>query len=225
MGRIVLQAHDITKHFISGKSKIDVLKSINFSVYAGDSIAIVGKSGSGKSTLLQICGLLDKPSQGSISICDINSKDCNDVELTNIRRKKVGFIYQFHHLLPEFSVLENLMIPQLINGVSKKGSRRVSMEYLEMINMQHRAASQISELSGGEQQRISILRGLINSPELVLADEPTGSLDESNAKMVFDCFFAILQKQNTSMVIVTHNIELAKRCTRIMELEDGNVIE
>ncbi len=221
----VLQTIGITKSFSHGSNRIQILKGIDFSVYPDESVAILGKSGSGKSTLLQICGLLDSPSSGNIFIDGNAYQFSNDKLVTEVRRQKLGFVYQFHHLLPEFSVLENLVIPQRLNGVSMKEARQRAMHYLEIVDMHTKDNAQVSELSGGEQQRVAIIRGIINQPDVIFADEPTGNLDAINAELVSDLFAKILSNNNTAVVIVTHNIDLARKCTRIVKLEDGMLFE
>lgn len=214
---IHLRAQNICKSFGSE----NILNGVNFTVSANETVAIVGRSGSGKSTLLQICGLLDDCDSGEIEICGENCCFmCNDRK-TLVRRHNIGFIYQFHHLLSEFTAVENLMLPQLICGIAKSVAKENAMSYLERFGLKNKAHSFVSQLSGGERQRIAILRSVINSPKLILADEPTGNLDGKNAMLAFDLLCEVAMENNACMVIVTHSTDLAKMCSRVLSLENG----
>lgn len=218
--KLVLRANNIKKGFADVDKGL-VLNGVDLSVKTHESVAIVGKSGSGKSTFLQICGLLDNPSSGSITIDGVDSAKLSDDRKTLIRRNKIGFIYQFHHLLSEFSVMENLVIPQLICGTDETSARQKAIDFLEKFGLINKKNSFIHQLSGGERQRVAIIRSIINNPKLILADEPTGNLDNANAQVAFDLLQNVLLHSNAAMVIATHSIEIAKMCSRVMLLENG----
>ncbi len=218
--KLVLRANNIKKGFADVDKGL-VLNSIDLSVKPRESIAIVGKSGSGKSTFLQICGLLDTPSSGNITVDGVDCAKLSDDEKTLIRRNKIGFVYQFHHLLSEFSVMENLVIPQLICGIDEENARQKAKDFLEKFTLINKKDSFIHQLSGGERQRVAIIRSIINDPKLILADEPTGNLDNTNAQVAFDLLQNVLLHSNTAMVIATHSMEIAKMCSRVMSLENG----
>ncbi len=220
---ILLEAFDIKKSYqITKQNKLEVLKGINLKIYKGEIAAIVGKSGAGKSTLLHILGALDTPDSGKLIF---DSKDIlanSDKELANFRNREIGFVFQFHHLLPEFTVSENIQIPAMINGNIKKDYLH---ELLNLVGITDRANHKPSEISGGEAQRAAIARALINSPNLILADEPTGNLDTENAESVIDLIFKLRKQLNTTFIIVTHNSEFAQRCDRIIRINDGVILE
>jgi lipoprotein-releasing system ATP-binding protein len=218
--KLVLRANNIKKGFADVDKGL-VLNSIDLSVKPRESIAIVGKSGSGKSTFLQICGLLDTPSSGNITVDGVDCAKLSDDEKTLIRRNKIGFVYQFHHLLSEFSVMENLVIPQLICGIDEENARQKAKDFLEKFTLINKKDSFIHQLSGGERQRVAIIRSIINDPKLILADEPTGNLDNANAQVAFDLLQNVLLHSNAAMVIATHSMEIAKMCSRVMSLENG----
>ncbi len=218
--KLVLRANNIKKGFADVDKGL-VLNGIDLSVKPQESIAIVGKSGSGKSTFLQICGLLDTPSSGNITIDGVDCAKLSDDEKTLIRRNKIGFVYQFHHLLSEFSVMENLVIPQLIRGIDEENARQKAKDFLEKFTLINKKDSFIHQLSGGERQRVAIIRSIINDPKLILADEPTGNLDNTNAQVAFDLLQNVLFHSNAAMVIATHSMEIAKMCSRVMSLENG----
>jgi lipoprotein-releasing system ATP-binding protein len=217
----LLQAININKTW---KDKTIVLNSVSLEVSQGQIIAIVGKSGCGKSTFLQICGLLDNPTFGKIIIDGNDCSNMSDFDQTIIRRNKIGFIYQFHHLLEEFNVIENLIIPQLIYGTDEKAARKNAMTYLEKVNLANKENSSVSNLSGGEKQRVAIIRSIINNPKLIIADEPTGSLDNNNSIVVFNLLKELVENRGTSMIIATHSLEIAKLCSLTVSLENGNFI-
>ena len=219
-----IQCHDLSKHYEEGKLKVEVLKKLHFEVKTGEKIAILGASGSGKSTLLQIMGGLDKPSEGWIQVADQKINELSDVKLSALRNHYLGFIYQFHHLLPEFNALENVCMPLLIRGqqgydVIKEKARQM----LERVGLSHRLLHRVSELSGGEKQRVAIARALVTEPHCVLADEPTGNLDEKTAEKITDLMIELNQSLKTSFVIVTHNQNLAQRMDRVLFLEEGRL--
>ena len=224
MNKPILELASITKSFSKGSSnKIDVLKGVDLQLFPGEIVALVAPSGAGKSTLLQIAGLLDKPLSGKIFIDGQEIQNESDNQLTMIRRREIGFVYQFHHLLPEFSSRENIDLPQLANGFPSKDAQRRSNELLDLVNLANRSNHRPAELSGGEQQRIAICRALANKPKIILADEPTGNLDQNTTLSVFESLLKIVKKTNLAALIATHNLDLAKRMDRVVELIDGKI--
>ena len=224
MNKPVLELASIKKSFSKGSSnKIEVLKGVDLQLFPGEIVALVAPSGAGKSTLLQIAGLLDKPLSGKIFIDGQEIQNESDNQLTMIRRRQIGFVYQFHHLLPEFSSRENIDLPQLSNGVPSKDAQRRSKELLDLVNLANRSDHRPAELSGGEQQRIAICRALANKPKIILADEPTGNLDQNTTLSVFESLLKIVKKTNLAALIATHNLDLAKRMDRVVELIDGKI--
>ena len=224
MNKPVLELASIEKSYSKGTSnKIEVLKSVDLQLFPGEIVALVAPSGAGKSTLLQIAGLLDKPLSGKIFIDGQEIQNESDNQLTMIRRREIGFVYQFHHLLPEFSSRENIDLPQLSNGVPSKDAQRRSNELLDLVNLANRSDHRPAELSGGEQQRIAICRALANKPKIILADEPTGNLDQNTTLSVFESLLKIVKKTNLAALIATHNLDLAKRMDRVVELIDGKI--
>lgn len=224
MNKPVLELASIKKSFSKGSSnKIEVLKGVDLQLFPGEIVALVAPSGAGKSTLLQIAGLLDKPLSGKIFIDGQEIQNESDNQLTMIRRREIGFVYQFHHLLPEFSSRENIDLPQLSNGVPSKDAQRRSNELLDLVNLANRSDHRPAELSGGEQQRIAICRALANKPRIILADEPTGNLDQNTTLSVFESLLKIVKKTNLAALIATHNLDLAKRMDRVVELIDGKI--
>ena len=224
MNKPVLELASIEKSFSKGSSnKIEVLKGVDLQLFPGEIVALVAPSGAGKSTLLQIAGLLDKPLSGKIFIDGQEIQNESDNQLTIIRRREIGFVYQFHHLLPEFSSIENIDLPQLSNGIASKDAQRRSKELLELVNLANRSDHRPAELSGGEQQRIAICRALANKPKIILADEPTGNLDQNTTLSVFESLLKIVKKTNLAALIATHNLDLAKQMDRVVELIDGKI--
>ena len=224
MNKPVLELASIKKSFSKGSSnKIEVLKGVDLQLFPGEIVALVAPSGAGKSTLLQIAGLLDKPLSGKIFIDGQEIQSKSDNQLTMIRRREIGFVYQFHHLLPEFSSRENIDLPQLANGFPSKDAQRRSNELLDLVNLANRSNHRPAELSGGEQQRIAICRALANKPKIILADEPTGNLDQNTTLSVFESLVKIVKKTNLAALIATHNLDLAKRMDRVVELIDGKI--
>ena len=224
MNNPVLELAAIEKSYSKGSSnKIEVLKGVNLKLFPGETVALVAPSGAGKSTLLQISGLLDKPLSGKIFINGTEIQNKNDNYLTMIRRREIGFVYQFHHLLPEFSSRENIDLPQLSNGISSKEAQRRSNELLSLVNLADRSNHRPSELSGGEQQRVAICRALANKPRIILADEPTGNLDQKTTLSVFESLVTIVKQTNLSALIATHNLDLANRMDRVVKLIDGKI--
>jgi lipoprotein-releasing system ATP-binding protein len=217
---MILEAKDIHKSY----DTVEVLKGIDLMVDQGEIVSIVGSSGAGKSTLLHIIGTLDRPDSGSITINGINPFTLNDKSLSRFRNRHIGFIFQFHHLLPEFTATENVFIPLLLNGVSKTDATRRAEELLALLGLSARRHHKPSELSGGEQQRVAVARALANSPSLILADEPSGNLDSQNARELHQLFFQLRQQFNQTFVIVTHNEELANMADRKLTMKDGRFI-
>jgi lipoprotein-releasing system ATP-binding protein len=205
------------------ETKLHVLKGIHFEVYEGEIVSITGASGSGKSTFLHILGGLDKPSEGLVQWGENNIAALNDETLSRLRSRYVGFIFQFHHLLPEFTALENVMIPLMIQGKSMREAEQQATALLTKVQVDHRLHHKPSELSGGEQQRVAVARALANNPKMILADEPTGNLDSVHAQELHDLLWKLNQEQRQTMVLVTHNKEFAKDSHRLFRMEDGRL--
>ena len=220
----ILELKNIHKNFRLGEDDIEVLNGIEISIQQGETFSIVGPSGSGKTTLLQIIGLLDSPTSGELYIRGESPEDLNDKSKSRLRNEFFGFIYQFHHLLNEFTALENTMMPLLIREQTTKESRTKAQDLLIRIGLEHRINHKPHELSGGECQRVAVARALVTSPSLILADEPTGNLDPETADRVFDSFLDLNRSLNTSLIMVTHNQELAKRMDKVYELNFGKLI-
>ena len=201
-----------------------VLKGVDFNVKAGEQVAILGQSGSGKSTLLHILAMLDEPDQGMIKIADKDVSAMSDNDKADFRNENMGFIYQFHHLLMEFDAVENVAMPLLINGVEDSTAKKKAKDMLDAVGLSHRYHHRPSQMSGGERQRVAIARALVNEPKLVLADEPTGNLDKKNSEQVFQLFLKLNKELGTSLIVVTHDLDLASRFDRVVELDDGKVV-
>ncbi|HKZ16064.1 MAG TPA: ABC transporter ATP-binding protein [Geobacteraceae bacterium] len=219
----LLEVKELRKSFGSGASRVDVLKGINLAVEPGETIALVGASGAGKSTLLHIMGALDRPTTGEILFKGKDIFQLSDASLASFRNHSVGFVFQFHHLLPEFSALENAMMPAIISGMNRGEAEALAVELLTDVGLGHRLSHKPGELSGGEQQRVAIARALIQSPPLLLADEPTGNLDTRTSEEVHSLLSEIHEKKGITLVIVTHNENLASRMGKIIRLVDGNI--
>jgi len=217
----ILQTIDICKNFIQANNKISVLKNINLQIMPADFVSLVGPSGSGKTTLLQICGLLDNPTAGNIIIDGKEMAKSSDKIRTEIRKNKIGFIYQFHHLLPEFSAIENTALPLFIQGVNKSKALKIAKEILEEIELGDRINFKPAQLSGGQQQRVAIARAIASKPKLILADEPTGNLDSELSEKIFSLLKNLTKKYEISCLVVTHNLELAKKTDRILTIKNG----
>jgi len=217
----ILQARGIHKSFLSGQRPIHVLRGIDMTVERGEMTAVVGASGSGKTTLLQILGTLDVPTEGSLSFEGRELVPLEEKELSSHRNRNVGFIFQFHHLLPEFTALENVMLPGMISGEDTRKLANRAEKLLEQVQLGHRLQHRSGELSGGEQQRVALARALIMHPSLLLADEPTGNLDSNSGRMVFDLLRNMSRDLNLSVVMVTHNEMLAQAMDRCLTLKDG----
>jgi lipoprotein-releasing system ATP-binding protein len=222
MNKPVLELSGVAKTYNRGKANaVAVLSGIDLSVQPGEVVALVAPSGAGKSTLLHIAGLLDTPDSGSVRICGEVMEGRSDRRRTAVRRADVGFVYQFHHLLPEFTALENVMLPQLANGVGQKEAQTRAADLLCRVGVEGRADHRPAALSGGEQQRVALCRALANEPRLLLADEPTGNLDPQTSEHVFQALMALVRGTGLSAVIATHNMELAARMDRILRMDNG----
>lgn len=204
---------------------LEVLKGIDLTINSGEIVALVGQSGTGKSTLLHIAGLLERPTMGEVTIGGVDCARMLDGERTRMRRERLGFVYQFHHLLPEFSAVENIVLPQMIAGKSRSAARKRALELLELVGLKARAAHRPAELSGGEQQRVAIARALANEPMMMMADEPTGNLDLHTAEIVFSVLVSALRATGKGALIATHNPELAARMDRTVMIVDGVLVE
>ena len=220
----VIDARDIHKTFSEGELKVPVLKGIDLCVQRGERVAIMGSSGSGKSTLLHMLGGLDRLSRGEISVDGENFSELDEFRLGRLRNQKLGFVYQFHHLLPEFTALENVMMPLMISGWNVKAASDEAEKLLDKVGLAHRLQHKPGELSGGERQRTAIARALVNKPLCVLADEPTGNLDHKTAMGIYDVFMELNQEYGCAIVMVTHDIELAGRLSSVYVLEDGHLM-
>lgn len=219
--RVVLECRNLVRTFDDGASRVEVLKGVDLEINAGERIAIVGSSGSGKSTLLHCLGGLDLPSSGEIRMSGKDLAQLGEKERGELRNSEMGFIYQFHHLLPEFSALENTAMPLLLGGVDVATAKGRAGVILEKVGLAHRLTHKPSELSGGERQRAAIARALINNPTCVFADEPTGNLDRHTAEQVYELMLELNREQETSFVVVTHDLDIAKRMDRILHLDNG----
>ena len=224
-GAAALELRDATRTYRSGGNALEVLRGANLIIAPGEIVALVGPSGAGKSTLLHLAGLLERPDSGEVLIDGIACGALGDLERTRLRRAHLGFVYQFHHLLPEFSALENVMMPQLIAGLGKRLARDRALELLRMVGLEPRAEHRPARLSGGEQQRVAIVRALANAPRVMLGDEPTGNLDQHTAADVTEALLRIVRQTGLAALIATHNLELARRLDRVLVLEDGRVVE
>lgn len=221
MSEAVLRLDGIHRTFRQGRTRLEVLRGIDLEVEPGEIVALVGPSGSGKSTLLHIAGLLEAPDSGDMTVCGEPCTAIDDDARTRLRRHNIGFVYQYHHLLPEFSALENIAIPQIIAGLGRRQARLRAAELLEWMGLGERASHRPGQLSGGEQQRVAIARALANAPKLLLADEPTGNLDPETASNVFEVLLKLARGAGLAAVIATHNADLATRLDRVVRLTDG----
>ena len=221
MSDVALALDGVVRTYRPAGQPLEVLRGASLSIGRGELVALVGPSGAGKSTLLHVAGLLERPDDGDIVIDGRSCGSMSDGDRTAVRRDEIGFVYQFHHLMPEFSALENIMIPQLLSGVARRQSRQRAEELLGLVHLTERAGHRPARLSGGEQQRVAIARALANRPLVVLADEPTGNLDHNTADDVFDLFVAFVRQGNLGALVATHNMDLARRMDRVLRLDDG----
>jgi len=222
---LVLNCIDLSKSFHDGALHVDVFKRLSFAVHAGERVAIVGSSGAGKSTLLHIIGGLDQASAGQVLVAGNDFAKLSDAERSRLRNQYLGFVYQFHHLLPEFTVLENVCIPLLLRGVKAKAAKQKASYLLKKAGLESRQQHKLGELSGGERQRTAIVRALVTDPLCVLADEPTGNLDQVTAEKVYQMMLDLNREFNSSLVIVTHDLSLAAKMDRVLRLEHGQLAE
>lgn len=225
MSESMLELAGVVRSFEQAGTVLEVLKGADLSVRAGEMVALVGPSGAGKSTLLHIAGLLERPTSGRVAIGGVDSSGLDDGKRTEMRRRSIGFVYQFHHLLPEFTAVENIVLPQMIAGVSRRIARGRAEELLHMVGLDARKDHRPARLSGGEQQRVAIARALANAPQLLIADEPTGNLDPHTAEGVFSMLTAIVRQSRVGGLIATHNLDLARRMDRVLEMRDGVLVE
>ncbi len=216
-----LALREIKRTFVQGDRRLEVLRGVSLELRAGEIVALVGQSGSGKSTMLHIAGLLERPDGGDVVVDGKGAGALGDPQRTALRRKFLGFVYQYHHLLPEFSALENVMLPQMLNGLSRGQARLRAMDLLTMVQLKDRADHRPGRLSGGEQQRVAIARAVANAPRVLLADEPTGNLDATTADTVFRQLLTLVRETGMAALIATHNPDLAARMDRTVHLKDG----
>jgi lipoprotein-releasing system ATP-binding protein len=225
MSAPVVQLSGIARHYREGEARLDILIHADLSLAQGQTVALVAPSGAGKSTLLHIAGLLERPDGGEVLVEGRTTSTMSDDERTRLRRDAIGFVYQFHHLLPEFTALENVMAPQMIRGLDRREARRRGKELLDYLGLGARASHRPSELSGGEQQRVAIARAVANAPLVLLADEPTGNLDPRTAEHVFATLMSLARVTGLAALIATHNRELSDQMDRRVTLRDGQIVE
>ena len=221
----VIEISQLSQYFQQGQTRLEILKDVSLKITAGEMVGLVGPSGSGKSTLLHLAGLLERPSGGKIIYMGQDCELMTDHQRTKLRLHEIGFIYQFHHLLPEFSAIENIIMPQLIAGLTKIEAANRANQLLNMVGLSERADHKASQLSGGEKQRVAIVRSIANVPRLVLADEPTGNLDPLTSTQVFEQLRGVIRGGKLSAIIATHNYQLAEKLDRIFKIEGGSLVE
>lgn len=220
---LVIDAKGLSKTYDEGVNALRIFNDVDFTLQKGESVSILGSSGSGKTTLLNILGGLDKSSSGSVTLCGKDLANCSEKVVTKLRNQHLGFVYQFHHLLPEFTAVENVAMPLYIAGLSRKKAEKKALEFLEKVGLTKRAKHKPSELSGGERQRVAIARALVNDPVCVLMDEPTGNLDDTTAKKIQALMLELKEQLETSFVVVTHDTQLAHKMDRVLMMEDGGL--
>ncbi len=221
----ILFLHEINRHYRQGDVTLDILKGAELAIWPGQSVALIAPSGAGKSTLLHIAGLLERPDSGEVYVDQIATLALSDAERTRIRRTEIGFVYQFHHLLMEFSAIENVILPQMIRGLSRQEATRRAADLLGYLGLKERLTHRPAELSGGEQQRVAIARAVANAPRILLADEPTGNLDPRTSGHVFSALTQLVQASGLAVVVATHNMDIAARMDRRVTIKDGLVVE
>src|SRR5215813_4284454 len=221
----ILFLHAIDRHYRQGDVTLDILKGAELAVWPGQSVALVAPSGAGKSTLLHVAGLLEHPDGGEVYVDQVATSQLSDADRTRIRRVDMGFVYQFHHLLMEFSAIENVILPQMIRGLSRNEATRRASDLLSYLGLKERLTHRPAELSGGEQQRVAIARAVANAPRVLLADEPTGNLDPRTSEHVFSALTQLVQASGLAVVVATHNMDIAARMDRRVTLKDGLVVE
>ncbi len=219
----IVEVHDLRKVYTQDGKELEVLKGVTLRIDRGEMLSIVGKSGAGKSTLLHLIGTLDRPTSGGLILDGKDTRGMSGAQLAHLRNELIGFVFQFHHLLPEFTALENVMMPGIIRGLSRSALEARAKELLERVNLSHRITHRPSEMSGGEQQRVALARALSMRPKMLLADEPTGNLDTENSEQMNQLFATLNRDLNTTMVIVTHYERLADRMPRVIQMKDGRV--
>ena len=220
-----LELRNASRTYGSGNTVLTVFRNQSLKIHAGEVVALIGQSGSGKSSILHMAGLLERPSEGEVFVAGQNCTRMDDASRTRIRRIGIGFVYQFHHLLPEFTALENVVLPQLIAGSTERTATARASELLDRLGLTPRVTHRPAELSGGEQQRVAIARALANRPLLLLADEPTGNLDPGTAELVHHEFLRLIQEEGLGALVATHNMELGRRMSRMLLLKDGQLVE
>jgi len=225
MSETVLSIRGLERSYATGAGPLTVLRGVDLDVARGQVVGLIGPSGSGKSSLLHAAGLLEHPDAGAITVLGRNCSDLTERQRTRVRLATIGFVYQFHHLLPEFTALDNVALPQMIAGSSRRAARERAEDLLSELGLSGRLGHQPAQLSGGEQQRVAIARALANSPRLLLADEPTGNLDPKTSAAVFDSFYALVRNRGVAALIATHNLELARHMDRVFALRDGHLEE
>ena len=225
MSTPALYLHQVERRYTQGDQTLDILRKADLALHPGQSVALIAPSGAGKSTLLHLAGLLEQPDGGEIFVGDAPTSHMADEERTALRRLQIGFVYQFHHLLPEFSAEENIMLPQMIRGLARKEALKRAHELLDYLGLSARKSHRPAQLSGGEQQRVAIARAVVNAPKILLADEPTGNLDPHTADRVFATLTTLVKATGLAALIATHNLDLASRMDRRVTLRDGLVVE
>ena len=225
MTEIVLQANKLTRRYVDGERRVEVLREVSLQVFRGEMVAIIGASGSGKSTLLHCLGLLDMPDEGSVLVQGQDTSGLSEVQRSRLRNRSLGFVYQFHHLLAEFSALDNVAMPLIVRRVAREQARAEAQKWIQMVGLGERVTHFPGQLSGGERQRIALARALVGSPACVLADEPTGNLDRHTAHQMFELLKRVNRESGTALVVVTHDRELASLADRQLLMQDGQLVQ